>query len=341
MAVVKHAEHRHRWAGLCLLGVCCVLASAGCSVQQMALRKTGSMLREGIVALNQEPDYELARQAMPANLKTLEVMLASDPENPDLLFLLAQGYAAYTYLVLEDELDLADAAGDMERVRALGQRASGLYTRAQGYALRLLGDEQQRRTLAAGDLDSLRAVARGFAKEDVPALFWYTFASAEQIYLDQSNPARIAELPRVEVLIGRVLELDPTYYDGLPQLTAGVVYAGRAPMFGGDLARGKELLQAGIETTKGRFLLGKFLLARFYAVQAQDRELFCSMLQEVAAAPPDLLPEQQLMNNVSRRWAMRWRERAGSLFEGGEGGCTEPTPASGANVEEDDGMLLE
>jgi len=110
-------------------------------------------------------------------------------------------------------------------------------------------------------------------------------------------------------------------------------------MFGGDLARGRELFEAGLAASEGKFLLGHFLLAKYYAVQSQDAALFCAELQAVLAAPVDALPEQQLMNNVTRRWAARWMERASSLFAESEAGCGGSEPAAEDEGEDDDGML--
>jgi len=289
----------------------------------MALGATGDVLRQGAVAMNEEPDHEIARQAFPPNLKTVEILLANDPENENFLFMLCQGYAAYTYLFVEDDIDVADGAGEVERVREMKERASALYLRAQAYGARILGPELTA-TIEKGDMEQVRTALAAVEKETAPALFWYSFSWVGRINMDQSNPERIGELPRVELLMNRVSELEPGYHFGLPQLTAGAIYTSRAPMYGGDMEKGKALLDAGIASSQGKFLLGKFLLARYYAVQVQDTKLFCTMLEEVASAPADELPEQGLMNGVTKRWAARWLARAGDLFLDLDGGCTAP-----------------
>ena len=318
------------------LALATVMAGSGCSIQKMALRETGKIMLFGSKAINEEPDFEMARLGMPASLKSVEVMLASLPDDPNMLFLLAQGYGAYAFLVIEDEMDLADAAGDLERVKVLKARADGLYQRSQGFASRILGAALTN-AIENGALDALPGALAKLQKKDVPALFWYAYAWLGRINLNQTNMALVSGLPRVDALLARCVALDPEYYYGLPLLTTGAFYTARAPMFGGDLPRGKAALEKGIAVTQGRFLAGKFLLARFYAVQAQDRDLFCSTLQEIANAPSNLLPAQQLMNNVAVRWAVRWRARAGSLFEAG--GCVEPAPVQGKKVEDDDDAL--
>lgn len=313
---------------------------SGCSIRKMALRESAEVMQTGMAAVTRETDVELARLSFPANLKTLEILLESDPDSPIMLGLLAQGFASYAYLMLEDEIDVADAAFEMERVRKLKARASGIYGRAAGYALRRMNRPGLARAMEEGSLDDVRREAEALGKEDVAALFWFAFSRASRINLDQSNPALISELPKVDLLLQRVLDLEPGYFQGLPLLTAGVSFAGRAAMFGGDLPRGRKYLEQGIEVSGGRFLLGKFLLARFYAVQAQDAELFCRLLDEVASADPDFMPEQGLMNAVTRRWAARWLGRADDLFEHGPAVCREPEASGEDELEDDDGTLF-
>lgn len=331
-------------AGIAFLAAASVAGWSGCGwIKNTALDMTSGVLLEGSKAINEEPDFEMVRMSMPGNLKTVEVMLAANPGNLKLLYMLAQGFDAYTYLVLEDDIDLADAAGDSQKVQELKKRASALYARGQNYAAALLRTRdtpsgEMRRIIETGTLDQVRAALGKMVKADVPGLFWYTFGWVGQINLDQSNPARIAELPRIEILIGRIVELDPTYYNGLPLIISGSVYSSRGTMFGGDLPRGNAFFEKGVQASGGRFLLSKFVWARYYALQAQDKALFCRLLQEVIDAPSDLLPEQQMMNNVSQRWASRWIERASSLFEDGQG-CATLAPGKGESEEADDGLL--
>jgi len=304
----------------------------------MALNETSEVMRTGMVAVNQEPDYDFARDAFPASLKTVEVMLVSVPDNPALLEMLAQGYASYAYIFTEDEADRADAAQDFERTRALKARAIGLYSRAAGFALRLLNRPALRRALNEGSLEELNAELAKLEVEHVPGLFWLTFSVAGPINLNPSDPELLSQISKVEALLARVVELKPDYFHGLPLLVTGVTYASRPPMFGGDLPRGRKALDDGIAVTEGKLLLGRFLLARYYAVQAQQRELFCSSLDAVLAAEPDILPEQRLINAAARRWAARWRGRAASLFEGAPTGCDAAETTEGS-LEDDDGML--
>ena len=100
------------------------LMAAGCSLKSVALRTTGALLQKGSSAYHTEADPSLAKDAMPGQLKLLESLLQSSPEDPRLLAALAEGYVGYSFLFLEDESP---------------ERAKELYRRAAGYGLRLLG----------------------------------------------------------------------------------------------------------------------------------------------------------------------------------------------------------
>lgn len=304
-----------------LSGAWLLAVAPGCQgVTKWALGYTGNILADGFRAITEDPDVDLVRESLPGNLKTVEVLLASSPYDPNLLYALAQGYGSYAWLVLEDEMDLAEAAGQAQRAEALRQRAQGLYRRTQWYAARMMtrAGRSEKDVLGALEGPSEQATDRllgQLERSDARALFWFTFGWISRINLDPANPERVSELPRVERLMARVVALDPKYFHGLPLLLSGALYAGRAPMYGGDLDKGRAFFERAIAVSDGRFLVTKFAYGRYYGVQAQDRELFCRMMNEVLEAPEDLLPEQQMMNNVTRRWAKRWRERAPSLFE--------------------------
>jgi hypothetical protein len=66
--------------------------------------------------------------------------------------------------------------------------------------------------------------------------------------------------------------------------------------------------------TNSKYLLTPYFVARTVAVQTQDRDLFEKSLQEVIDAPPDILPEQRLANEVAKQKAKIWLERIDDLF---------------------------
>ena len=59
----------------------CGLVLSACSMGQMVARSSLSILDSGNVAMNREADLELARAAIPANLKLVEGLILELPDN--------------------------------------------------------------------------------------------------------------------------------------------------------------------------------------------------------------------------------------------------------------------
>ena len=99
-----------RLPNLLLLTSLCLTVS-NCSLRSMAVQQMGELIVTGIPAFEKDDDIELVKQALPANIKLLEVMLESDPENIKIQTLLSQMYASYTFAFVESELE-APGVGD-------------------------------------------------------------------------------------------------------------------------------------------------------------------------------------------------------------------------------------
>ena len=103
---------------LAIAGCFATLVTA-CSMGQMVVRGSQTILDSGIDSMNRETDLQLARDAMPANLKLIEGMLIEDPKNTELRLYAAEGFYGYSFGFIETE----DPA-----------RAQQLYRRCYGHA---------------------------------------------------------------------------------------------------------------------------------------------------------------------------------------------------------------
>jgi hypothetical protein len=131
------------------------------------------------------------------------------------------------------------------------------------------------------------------------SLFWTTFAWGGMISQALSKPQSLADLPRVEAMMERVLQWDETYYFGGPHLFLGTLQASRPPFFGGDPESAKEHFERALKIGNRRFLTVQLKYALTYAVTVQDRDLFVSLLTEIKKASPDALPEERLSNTLA------------------------------------------
>jgi hypothetical protein len=262
---------------------------SACSVGQMVVRGSQTILDSGVDAMNRETDLELAEAAMPANLKLIEGMLLEDPQNEELLLYAAQGFYGYSYGFVE----LEDPA-----------RAQQLYRRCYDHArvaLQLAGLDLNPETIAVDDLEAATAK---LGKAAVPALFWSASCLGKWIDLNRDDIASAASLASAATLMKRVLELDDSYYYGGPHLFFGVYYGGLAPMFGGNFALAEEHFRRADEINQGKLLMVELLQAEYLYRQQLNRTAFHDKLQYILDAPQGLYPEMALVNAICKQRAV-------------------------------------
>jgi hypothetical protein len=287
------------------------LMLAGCSMTKITANQTAAMLVKAAPAYDRESDLELAEYATLSNLKMLVGVLDVTPDNADLLLLTSSSFSRYAFGFIEDKIEIANP----EEKKRLINQAVDFYERGKAYGLRLLALSRKRFPEAIEqDMEQLSAELEKLEKKHVPALFWTANAWGSIINLQQHKPERLIELPKVELMMQRVLELDESFFFGGAHLFYGIYYGSRPKFFGGDPEKAKEHLERAVEISNGRYLMAKFLLVKYYAVPGKDKESFESTLQEIISAPPDLFPEQRLANELAKRRAKRWLKRKDEFF---------------------------
>jgi hypothetical protein len=229
----------------------------------------------------------------------LEGLLATDPYNPDLLVLAAQGYYGYGLFFVEDENH---------------DRARTYYLNARDYGLRLLNLNKDFRLAPQKTNEDYENAMSFFDKSDVPALFWTAISWGAWIFMSLDNVQAVSELGKVVVLMQRALELDEKYYYGGPHLFYGVYYSAVSRMLGGDTEKALAHFNFAFEISQGKMLLQKVMFAQYYAYQIMDEELFKRTLTEVLDASDDLLPEARLLNIVAKKKALYLLNKTNELF---------------------------
>jgi hypothetical protein len=125
----------------------------------------------------------------------------------------------------------------------------------------------------------------------------------------------LAELPRVEAMMRRSLEIDEGFYYGGPHLFMGIWYASRPGIAGGDLEKAKGHFLRAIDLGHGEFLMASVYFAEYYARKTQDKDLFVSTLRKVVEAPANVPPDLTLVNTVARKRAQGLLDRVDQYFE--------------------------
>jgi predicted anti-sigma-YlaC factor YlaD len=286
-------------------------AGAGCSLRQYALEELADALARGGTALARDEDPDLVKAAAPFSLKLLESLLAETPQHRGLLCAAARGFTQYAFAFVQQEADELEAR-NLAAAEALRARARRLYLRARRYGLRGLEVEHPGFTDAL--LADPRAAARAAGGADVPLLYWTATAWAAAISLSKENPELVAQLPAMEALMDRALELDESFGRGAIH-TFLVTYEMSRPGAPGDpAARARKHFERALALSEGQDASPLVALAEAVEVQRQDVKGFESLLHRALAIDPDANPDTRLQNLIMQRRARWLLSRKADLF---------------------------
>ena len=274
------------------------LLTACATGKTMTVAATASLLEDVANASYKQSDLVLIRRGMPSYLMLIDGMVEALPDNKRLLISAAQLYASYASAFIQDEDQIY---------------ATALYARARDYALRAL-EQKGFKNPATRPFDDFEIGLYDLGKNDVPYIFWAASCWGSWISLNRGSMEAMAELPRVELLMKRVLELDEAFYYGGAHIFMGVLEASKPRVAGGDLDRARDHFLKAIELGDGKFLMARIYYADCYAKKAFDRELFISILEKVLEIPADIPPELTLLNTVAHTKAKEMLNQVDEYF---------------------------
>ena len=284
---------RKNWGLAVLLAMIAVL-SQGCASLVIP-----PMVGPVVKNLNRQADLELVCDGAPSYLLLLDSLLVSDPDNARLLMHGTQAYTAYASLMPE--------CGRPERAAVLGERA-------KAYGLRLLGTHK---SLGGADqipLAGFNEALQGVGPGEVEKLFWGGYAWATWIGFSKGAPAAVADLPKVEELMLRVLALDEGFYHGGAHLFLGIYYGSRPAMLGGRPEVSRNHFEKALALGDRRFLPTLVAYAEYYARQTFDQELYVRLLEEALAFDLAQAPDLTLPNVLAKRRARKLLAQVDEFF---------------------------
>jgi len=282
---------------ICLFPTLFVAACIPC--KSLTVAATAALLEDVAKSTYRQSDLKMVREGMPAYLMLMEGMVEALPANEQLLINTARAYSSFASVFVEEK--------DPEH-------AALLYSKARMYsikALRIRGLPDPLNTR----VDTLREDLARLGKKDVPYLFWAAASWGNWIRLNLNSMEALAELPKVELMMKRALELDEGFYYGGPHLFMGIRLASRSALAGGNLAKAQQHFLRALELGQGKFLMAYVYYANYYARQAQDKELFISILQTVLNTPADISSDLTLLNTVAREKAKDLLDRQEEYFD--------------------------
>lgn len=285
-------------------------AFGGCRcTENIAIKSTSKVLLRAQPSMKMESSFEMAKRAIPGALKTVEGFHVALPSNALLYPVLAEGYCQYASGFVEDEWELALNRRRFDHAKAMQAWATKLFVRCMNYALKMLpGKWKANLFKSAEDAKNLIAGA-GWGNRD--GMQWLTVALASSINHNTSNADLLLQIPVVEMLLARLIELDDKHNQkdpmkrALPHMVSAILHTAKPKALGGRPDLAKKHFERVFEIAP-KFLLARVYYASRYAKSIQDKKLFRDTLVQVLQTSPAIWPEQRLANEIAHRRARRY-----------------------------------
>ncbi|MGH8693207.1 MAG: TRAP transporter TatT component family protein, partial [Burkholderiales bacterium] len=195
----------------------------------------------------------------------------ASPDNPQIALAAAQIYSFYA----------SNFVTEPERKKRLAER--GLrYARA---ALCMELDDlcETLKTPFAEFSDEVEEIEDD---EQVPLLYGFTVAWATWVQANVDDWNAIADVPKIEALLNKIVALKPRHDRGTPYIYLGVLSSQLPPAMGGKPERAKAYFERALTISGERNLMAQVYYAKQYARMAFDRKLHDQLLEEVLEADP-------------------------------------------------------
>lgn len=248
-------------------------------------------------ALNQQ-DAAVVRDGLPAYLILVDSLILADPHDSELLLAGARMNGAYASTFLTDP-----------------QRQKLMSEKALDYARRALCEKIEELCAASnGSLsDYQTALARIDDPDDLPYLYGYAVAWAGWVQANADNWQAIADLPKIQASIERVLALDDTHDNGNAHVYMGVLLTLRPASLGGQPEAARTHFEQALTISNRHNLMAMVLYAQKYARLVFDRELHDRLLQEVLSADVEQ-PGLTLANTLAQQQARALLDGSADYF---------------------------
>ena len=296
---------------LLLFAIPLILASSGCSIKKIAIKKLGDALADSGTTYASDNDPQLIKDALPFSLKLIESLLAESPRHRGLLFAASSGFTQYAYAFIKEEADEIEPE-NFALAAEKRARARSLFLRARDYGVR--GLETKHPDFGTLLNKDPQLAVKAAKAEDVALLYWTAASWGMAITLSKNEPALIVDLPVVEALVDRALELNEAFDNGAIHsflITYEPVRQGAA---GDPLDRARKHFDRAMILSNGHQAGPLVSLAETVSIAKQDRKEFQSLLDRALAVDVNAKPEYRLANLVMQRRARWLLSRIDELF---------------------------
>lgn len=278
-----------------LLLTCLLLLVSACSSMiSSTVNKLADNLSHTI--LNSD-DPKTVADGAPAFLLLMDSLLIDSANNLDLLQSSATLYGAYASVFVADP-----------------KRAALMTSKAIGYAEQALClSDNTLCEIRQADFSAFTQQVRQINKNVLKP--WFVFGSswAGWIKANNGSMSAIAELPKVSLIMERIIELDESWQNGSAHLYMGVLKTLIPPALGGKPEQARQHFERAIELSEGRNLMVKVLFAEKYARLVFNQTLHDQLLNDVIHSDP-YRNDLTLMNTLAQKKARTLLESSTEYF---------------------------
>ncbi|MFQ6614739.1 MAG: TRAP transporter TatT component family protein [Fidelibacterota bacterium] len=281
-----------------------------CSPTAILKRRIDPFLNNLTYVTMSEKDPELVAASFPTNLKIIDALIETHPDNTDLLELGCSAYTMYAYGFVMEEADRT-ILNDYQAGRDQYQRAGILFERAAAYGSHAL--EIKYPGFSAW-LSGDQIILLHFNKSDVSLLYWTAAALGGEISSSQGDPKMVIRIPEVVRLMEAALELNPGWNNG--SLYSAMISLSLSRPDAGDRgeALAREYFQKALAASEGKDVAVFVTMAEKVSVKNQDREEFHAFLEKALSFDVDTNPGNRLSNVIAQRRAQWLLTREEELF---------------------------
>lgn len=272
-----------------------LLLTAGCA--GLVRSATGRLAENLSSAILDQDDPATVRDGAPAYLLMVDGFIQGSPEDVGLLLTGARLYGAYASAFVDDPA-----------------RARRLAAKAREYGRRALCITEGAACAAAErPYDEFATALGGVRSGNVAALYGFATAWVGWVQANGDDWNAVADLPKIDAALARVVALDEGHDGGGAHLVLGVLRCLRPAALGGRPEEGRTHFERAVALSGGKNLMAQVLFARHYARLVFDQELHDRLVAEVLAADPRA-PGYTLTNTLARDEAQKLRDTSADYF---------------------------
>ena len=190
--LIERVFVQHLILGVLFIG----LSASSCSVRQIVVGEVADMVEDGGAAFENDDDLIMIENALPANIKLLEVLSQNDKSNTKILWLIARMYGSYAFSVFEPQLVQARYNKHTKATKLITQRLKRYYSKGLSYASQALFQKYPACKNELAKVTKINSCLARLNKDDVPILFWYGFNLASYVNLSLDSVKAISKALR-------------------------------------------------------------------------------------------------------------------------------------------------